>query len=165
MSAAYTTIDGWLSEAEAETLASLAAGLRVLEIGTWHGRSTVAMAVRAELVVTVDHYQGDSGTGKPPKIAKTLVNLDPWLDRVIPIVGSWQDVLPLLDLRRFDLAFADADHSYEQTHDLLSVLKGIPLIAVHDYAWDYPDVVRACTETIGQPSRVVDTLAIFGERT
>jgi hypothetical protein len=49
---------GFLRFDEAECLAALASGQTVLEVGSFLGRSTVAMARTAALVVAVDHHRG-----------------------------------------------------------------------------------------------------------
>src|SRR5262249_28176496 len=47
-------VPGWLSYAEGRALWELARGKRVLELGRFHGRSTVVLAQSAREVVSVD---------------------------------------------------------------------------------------------------------------
>src|SRR5260370_33172975 len=48
---------------EATELARLAAGKTVLEMGAYHGFSTIVLASVAELVYSVDWHQGDEHAG------------------------------------------------------------------------------------------------------
>jgi len=126
--------DGWLGLDEARALARLAKGRTVLEIGAFLGRSTVAMARTATLVVSVDHHRGSAehqpiaGAGAfvpwtidpadPAKIdtaRQFLANLAHYgvRDRVMAVVADASLALPLLAPRSFGLAFVDGGHDYE----------------------------------------------------
>jgi predicted O-methyltransferase YrrM len=153
---------GWLSEAEAEALASLATGKTVLEVGSWLGRSTVAMARTAALVVSVDHHRGslehqaepykdpvlrDPVSGDYSTLRRFVANLEESgvRDRVVPIVAPFASVAPLLE-RIFDFAFIDAQHDYQSVMDDAGlawgcVKHGGPLV-FHDYG-EWSGVVSA----------------------
>lgn len=162
---------GFLDHAEGRALSLLARGKQVLEVGCWKGRSTVCLARTARQVVTVDWFRGDRWTGPAFTLPEAVTNLDRHRirDRVSILAGDARTLLPLLDLRAFDLAFYDGDHSHEETAWALSLLAGarIATIAVHDYEPGndvYEPTVRAvheCQQATGRTLRVVRRLAIL----
>jgi hypothetical protein len=56
-----TDVRGWLTPKEGETLAQLAEGKLVLEIGSYHGLSTICMAQTAKMVHAIDWCRGERG--------------------------------------------------------------------------------------------------------
>jgi hypothetical protein len=153
--------DGFLSQKEADALMDLAAGKTVLEMGAFRGRSTVAMALSAKSVTSVDWHEGAS---EIPQYGSTLEqyrkNIAPY-PNVEPIVGRFEDVLPAMKGREFDLVFVDGEHSKESViRDMKLAIAFKPdVIAVHD--WGLFEVTEGL-ETFGvAPEKVVDTLAIF----
>ena len=93
-------VPGWLSYAEGRSLWELARGKRVLELGRFHGRSTVALAQSAREVVSVDVPNPEQSAG--------------WLDRfgvgdrVVIQCGTFATVVPRLG--EFELVFVDGEH-------------------------------------------------------
>lgn len=142
----WTEVDGWLSVVEGNALRSLAAGKRVLELGTWKGRSTICMAGVAASVMTVDHHEGDHNTGPADTLAEFLDNVERsgMAEKV-----HWRRVdvarCDDLDAASYDLAFVDVEHSISCTALALGValkcLKPGGVIAWHDADW--PDVRSA----------------------
>lgn len=167
----YTIYDisGAVASPECRKLAELATGKVVLEVGSQHGSSTVAMGQVAKQVVAIDWHQGDDHASKMDTIAGFWENLRRYnvLDRVIPLVAKFEDVAALMVPGSFDLGFIDAFHSYEacRGHILLALplLKPDGWFAVHDYGWPpFPGVVKAVDELVGgKPEIVFNTLAIF----
>jgi hypothetical protein len=158
--------DGFLSQREAEALHDLAEGRSVLEMGAFKGRSTVAMALKAKSVTSVDWHQGDIHTvgSRHPHIGSTLAeyrkNIAPY-PNVEPIVGRFEDVLPAMAGREFDMVLVDGQHDLESViRDMNYAISFKPaVIAVHDYGLFE---VTEGLETFGvSPEKVVDTLAIF----
>lgn len=91
-------------------LRELAAGKVALEIGSWVGRSTVALASTAEVVVAVDHHDGPPYDGEGSTLQRFLANLAAReIRNVIPILADSALALPLLG-RVFDVAFIDGAH-------------------------------------------------------
>lgn len=177
---ASTPIPTHLSPEETAALVDLARGKLVLEVGSWLGHSTVAMARVAERVWAVDWHRSDphlewATGGRFDSAHQFLDNLDRAgvRDRVVAVIGRSEEVLPRLVGGRdaeipFDLVFLDGYHSVEQTEmdarNALSVLGPVPgrdqVIAAHDYG------LFGVTEGLhraglGAPDRTAGYLAIF----
>lgn len=132
----WKLIPGWLTECEAEKLAQLAAGRRVLEIGSYCGRSSVVMARTALHVDCVDPFDGRTIDG-----VHTLDEFQRNIERhgvasrVTAHVGTTAECVPQLGV--FNLVFIDGDHSYEAVMQdaahALAHLHPDGLLAFHDY--------------------------------
>lgn len=128
-----------VTPAECDRLAELAAGGRVLEIGSFLGRSTIAMAAVARVVHSIDPHNGG-----PPEQRDTLSGFLSNLarygvrDRVVVHVGVSSQIVPLFRESTFDLVFIDAAHHRPHVdRDLrlaLDCLTAGGVIACHDYA-------------------------------
>ena len=163
---------GWLTNSEAAELAWLAAGKKVLEIGTFCGKSAVAMAPDARQVVCIDPFVGYPGVeGMANTKAEALGNFGRagCLDKIRVAVGTQEEVLPRMDLSDVEFVFYDADHSAPSTARGIRLLyaRGLPetaVIAFHDYHSFDPGVVMAVddwSKPKGLTPRVVDSLAVF----
>lgn len=159
---------GWMSDEELTELQRLAKGKTVLEVGTWKGRSAIAMAQVAERVFCVDHFRGDESTGKAwtlPELLHCATALGV-MNRVHPIVCEWQIALPMLK-HPFGFCLYDADHSEDSTFRAGSMLLSenpnkIP-VAFHDYlGWHSVKLaVDALATRYARSLRIVGTLAIL----
>lgn len=126
---------GWLTDVEAAVLATHAEGRVVLEVGSFAGRSTVALARAARLVVAIDHHRGSpehqpggrafvdgslDRDGLVDSSFQFLQNLTDYgvREKVVPMIGRGLEVLPMLGASQFGLVFIDADHSEEATFQL-----------------------------------------------
>jgi SAM-dependent methyltransferase len=145
-------IPGWLTPLEGATLAALAAGRDVLEIGSWQGRSTVCLARPAKHVTAVDHFRGDAGTGPADGTeAAFRANLDRYgVAGKVTVHACDAAAAPLADAA-FDLAFVDGAHDYASVaRDLAIAARCVRpggVIACHD--WNYPEVRRAAADVLG----------------
>ena len=164
-----SSVEGWLSYHEALYLYSLAAAGpgkgKIVEIGSWKGKSTIILAqgskqARREEVYAIDPHKG--GPDQEAHGYKTLdsekefrrnIEKEQVADHVIPLVMKseeaatrWSDPVRLL--------WIDGDHSYEAVkRDFLLwepfVIPG-GVIALHDtYAWEGP---RRVVEEVILPS-------------
>lgn len=131
---------GSVQHEEAVRLAELAKGLTVLELGSYVGRSTVAMARTARMVYAVDWHRGGHPDYPEQYTLHTFIsNLDNYgmRDRVVPLLGRTADVLPVLRDDSFDFCFIDAAHTYEDAEaDLRQASRLVregARIACHDY--------------------------------
>jgi predicted O-methyltransferase YrrM len=154
-----------LTAAETAELQRLAAGNRCLEVGAAFGYSTVAMALVAEHVFSVDpHIWLNS---RPTFIA----NLRAYgvAERVaMAVPGDSQTTLPQLvnQGERYDLIFIDGDHEDAAVaHDVgwaRKLLAPGGVLACDDYdEVTCPGVRSALDRLLGPPPILVDTLAIY----
>jgi predicted O-methyltransferase YrrM len=150
---------GWLTDAEAECLARLAAGKNVLELGAWLGRSTVTLASTAEHVVSVDWHKGDESAG----FGDTLPGY--WdavrnLDNVTMVVGRFEFVLPLF-APRFALTFVDGAHDHDSVvrDACLAVAVTHGKVVFHDFNQQRVQQAIEKTGIVAVP--LVDSLAVW----
>ncbi len=143
-------IPGWLSLIEAKALAELARGRRVLEIGSYCGRSTVSMAQTALFVHAIDWGRGDKGAGDAWTTPALLDNLGRYgvIDKVTVHVGRSVDCGLA---GGFDLCFIDGAHDYESVEADCKLAKRLVkkqgVIALHD--WYLQDVRKAAKAVFG----------------
>lgn len=169
-------VDGWLSIMEGEKLAELATGKRVLEIGSYCGRSTIYMARTAREVVSVDPHDSRGTPGdKKNTLAEFQANLERYgvREKVKPNVCTVRCFTDGQDLTRpenlFDLIFIDGAHDYESVksniEDALLLLADDGLLAFHDYHMEVnPGVSEAVDELISTGADLLsldDTLAVI----
>jgi len=136
----FHDVYGFLNPAECMVLQRYASGKVCLEVGSFFGKSTVAMAAVAKKVYAVDTFQEDpSNMGTQKDEITTLSGFQENIAEYPNIeyfVGYSQDILPTLSFE-VDLVFIDGDHSYEAVKDdiLLSWprLKMGGMFALHDY--------------------------------
>lgn len=158
-------IPGWLTAKEGQKLAELAAGKRVLEIGSYCGLSTVCMARTAEHVTAVDYFDG-RGTPNPGDTYKLFkANLERY-GVAEKVFGVHPDAhIPFSD---HDIAFIDGAHDYESVaadiRKVLNVLAPDGLIVFHDYKHpSHPGIEQAIDDLLidgGQILSVHDTMAV-----
>lgn len=165
-------VPGWLHPHEGRQLAELSQGKRVLEIGSYCGRSTVCIARRAESVVCIDFFDGRATPNPGSTWDRFCQSLDRYgvRDKVTCIHPESEIPRP-----EYDLAFIDGAHDYDSVvadiHKALEVLKPDGLLAFHDYrkfpnelnsGWD-PGVTSAVDELIESGGEIVSrhhTLAV-----
>lgn len=129
-------VDGWLLEDEGKKLAELAKDKRVLEIGSYCGKSTICLAQTAMEVISIDPHDG-RGTPDPRETFSEFVkNLERYnvRDKVHAYVGTLDDET-LVD--PCDFIFIDGCHDYEAVkadiEHALEVLTTDGVLAFHDY--------------------------------
>lgn len=154
-----------LTELETEVLCSLARDGRVLELGTYRGRSTLALAAVASEVWTVDWHRGAPGMKTPDSLPDYWHNLQEsgLADKVVSLAGRFAQALPRLESRSFDLVFVDgwqdlADARFNLLQASRLVRAG-GTITAHD--WGRGVVDRAAAD-LGFPAPLVhDSLAVW----
>lgn len=175
-------IEGWLTESEGAALYSLARNAKhpIVEIGSWRGRSTTALALgsmdgQSVAVYAVDSFVGVDGSGIPCSPEVLRKNLDQsGINGLVKIIAaSSEEAAPNLP-NDVGLLFIDGGHEYEtimrdfELH-LPRVVHG-GKVAIHDVCDNEPGVVRAVDEVLlNSPSEwrlrtKVDGLAVFERR-
>ena len=155
-----------VSDAEAAKLQELAQDRLVLEMGAHLGFSTVVLAQVATKVHSVDWHRGDASAG-PGDLAAYLGNLrsNGVEDRVVTHLGRFEDVLPLLGLWRFGLAFVDGEHDRGSVNRDISLalprLRAPGWLAIHDYGrFEVAAAVDAWAAARNWKVEVIDHLAV-----
>ena len=137
----YREIQGWLSDREAKALQIIADGCRVVEVGCWKAKSSIAMAATAKSVLTIDHFRGDLYTGLAFTLPEAIENIRKHdSDGKISILiqdffgikeGEMKDMIMLSDV-----LYYDGDHSEQSVRKLTDFVidfDNMPIIAFHDY--------------------------------
>lgn len=157
-----------LSELETLALERWARDGVVLELGAELGYSTLTMARVARQVVSVDWHRGYDGQNRHHDTALGfLYNIKEVRETVIPMIGRFEDVLPLLGAEHFDFVFLDGGHVRDQVIFCIDQCRRLVrpggMVATHDYGHPLcPE--RAVLEEMGiRPTRVIDTLALLGD--
>lgn len=158
-------IEGWLHPDEAAKLAELAAGKRVIEVGSYCGLSTVCMARTAEHVAAVDYFDGRA----TPVPADTLAAFRRNIARhgVAEKVETYHPDA-VVKPPKYDLLFIDGAHDAESVAEdidkYLPYLKSGGLVAFHDYNQPaHPGVTRVVdrfVESGGEMISVTEHLAV-----
>ncbi len=161
----YVPLPGFMPTKELEELVALAAGKVVLEVGCWKGRTAHAMAQTAKHVVTIDHYRGDSYAGPAFTLPETWHNLRKQ-SNIVMIAGSFEKVLPTLNLRAFDILFYDGDHNYAPTKLFFDLVlprcRPDAVLVIDDHNDKYPQVIEAVAEAVSLRNfRLCGSLAIL----
>lgn len=156
-------VAGWLTPWEGKHLAGVAGGVRVLELGGHHGRSTLCMAQVATQVVSVD---SDAASQAVAGEWVRRWGLQGKVRLVNERITENSRYCPPDD--RFEVVFIDSGHDFASVwRDLEVARKHYPfVIAVHDYpdpVW--PEVRHAVDmwATANRWTRVdqVDYLGVF----
>lgn len=169
---AWADIPGWLTPREADHLCTLAArGGTVVEIGTYRGRSAVALGLGCRAagghLTTIDMFSGDpavAGSGPDDQLAayEALEAFGLLQDRTVTVRRERSTDAALAwrvwrglggEVPHIDLLFIDGDHSY--TGVVMDVAAWWPLlrpgatVCFHDHQHGHGDgVVRAVKELI-----------------
>lgn len=173
-------IPGWMSREELEWLAETARHCeRIVEVGSWKGRSTKALARHtAGVVYAVDHWRGSAldepevqremmSRGPDGLYAEFASNLAAELraGKVIPVraessaaVGLLRDAL---GGRLVDLVFIDGDHAFDAAkrdiEDYRPLVSPGGILAGHDYSLAWLGVVDAVDMLVPDRSLVPGT--------
>jgi hypothetical protein len=161
-------VKGWLTESEGHALAQLASNRTVLEVGSYHGRSTICMAQTAVMVHAVDWCIGDESASFGWGLPALGDNLKPYIisGKVILYVGRFSTVAEMLPSEAFDLVFIDGAHDYDSVcSDLRQaqrLIKPDGIWALHD--WNREAVRNAAFDVLrwgdDHPGVKVDLLFI-----
>lgn len=163
-------IQGWMEPEELEWLAATAAGCKwIIEVGSWKGRSTKALAMSTPGVVwAVDTWEGaeterlDSqrealnlGFDIMFGVFKANLAREIALGKVVPVVSESHLAIDEMQGRtggNVDMVFLDGDHEYEAVKRDIELYRALVrpggILCGHDYWHDHPGVVRAVNESV-----------------
>jgi predicted O-methyltransferase YrrM len=156
---------------EIEQLMELAEGKVVLEVGSLLGFSTTCLARTAEVVHAVDPHRGYPDDNPKDTLIPFLANLEYYgvRNKVVPHIGTIQDIAPFLRAGSFDLAFIDISGHYRDTmecmHACIDLIDMAAPMCVHDY--DLPgwpgvkESVDAFVKDSEMDFELVGTLAVI----
>jgi len=144
----YNDIFGYYyTSFEIDKISELAVGREnALEIGAFYGKSTVAIAMNAKRVLSIDpfdcHHSEATKEGNLIRRPDKFNNLPIYLenikgyDNIRYIVGLSKDIVPTLT-ETFDYIYIDGDHSYEGVKLDLELcwplLEKGGILVLHDY--------------------------------
>ena len=165
-------IDGFTKESELEFLCETAATMpdhaSVVEVGSWKGRSTVAICEGLRSGATlwaVDTFAGDpdivevAGPVDQEAVEAEFARNTAGYDCLRVIVAESVDAASRFDAGSLDWVFIDADHSYEAVVADIAAwapkLKPGGLLSGHDYGRaGVTDAVRRSFRAVGQSSSI-----------
>ena len=158
---------GWMSVEELTYLAEAASKSNIIvEVGSWKGRSTIALAANTPgRVIAVDSFLGDPNYAPHAEEIESNGGWE-WLydefqrnlksagvaEKVYPIIGNSVKVATST-YTKFDMIFIDASHDYESVKDDIIAWKPLlregGILCGHDFNEDnWPGVVKAVRELI-----------------
>jgi predicted O-methyltransferase YrrM len=149
----YPDIPTAVTRRESNLIAELTAGKVVLEIGSYLGYSTVWMALNGASVLAIDpHEWMDSRLEYEANVLRSGVG-----SRITTLFLRSDQWTP--DRIRYDAAFIDGDHSYENASFDLRLARRVVRpggwILAHDYTFPgyngggWPGVIQAVDEVLG----------------
>ena len=166
------TVEGWCAKEELEYLAFLAEKSRcILEVGSWKGRSTSALAAHTPgIVVAVDTWRGSVEhqpelQGRPASgVFYAFRENTSRYDNIWPLLANSATAAKIISHSplRFDMIFIDASHDYESVkqdiHAWLPLLAPGGIMCGHDaYRWG----VKLAVKQLIPSYRVVPNTSIW----
>lgn len=161
-------VTGWMQEPEIDQLVVLAAGKRVLEVGSFKGLSAFCMGIVAESVTCVDTFSADASGASQSGEVTTLGAFQAATKRfrnISHFVGTSELAATSPDGPHgtFDLVLIDATHEYDDCKQDIQLwwprVKPGGLLVFHDYghtlnsdgtvAGGFPGVTKAVDEIFG----------------
>jgi len=149
----YLSIDGWLTNAEAEGLAAVASALKpgavVVEIGSWKGKSTwcIAHGLIKGTIHCIDPFNafGEEGSRGIYEQTKGEIDLLEQFNNNLTTVSKSVEILPhkgysheyVGSVENIDFLFIDGDHSIQgcryDYENFANDIKPGGYLAFHDY--------------------------------
>lgn len=164
------TVEGYMSEGELSYLAEVASKCEVIvELGSWKGRSTCALAVNSPGIVLAVDVWGGSFEYWPQNKMNTSV-FGEFLENVKGLENVWPVPMPSLRAASMmgyagfsaDMIFIDATHNHDEVvADIQAwspLLKPGGIFCGHDYGFSgWPDVEVVVKKMIPK-YRVIETI-------
>jgi len=137
----------------------------VIEVGSWHGRSTRSLGDNScGVVYAVDHWKGSEGEGVAHASANNMKGDHAYYEflknnfdliqqgKIIPIrldTENASDFFKEKDIKA-DMIFIDAGHTYDEVikdiENWMPLVKEGGILCGHDYSQDWDGVVKAVDE-------------------
>lgn len=170
-------INGWMRESELRFLAERASyAKRIVEVGSFEGRSTRAMADNTKGTVYAIDPWSDLGyedntrdlacheyrKGRGEEIYKTFQkNLEDHIKSGRVVVHRTE--FHRFDINSPDMIFIDACHEYSKVardihHAIVLLLHDGGLLCGHDYSDHWPEVRRAVNDIFGKDIKTTETI-------
>jgi predicted O-methyltransferase YrrM len=137
--------------------------MRMIEIGSFIGESTIIFAEHFKEVIAIDPFQPDYHKEDPTSRFNFDEVYDEYIRRTSPFPNiktlrlTSDDAVKELDSELYDFIYIDGIHSYEQVKididNYLPLLKPNGIIGGHDYGPHWPGVNKAVNEKFGQPDK------------
>lgn len=175
----FAIVPGFLSLPEAELLYRLALEVpkdgRIVEVGSYQGRSTIALALGAKevgaMVWSIDHHpayeEGDTSYGMSDNQAYYANIAHYEVGDVVKTLNMPSDQAWITWTEEIDLLWIDGSHAYEDVKRDWYLWAGhADVVAMHDTANNYyPGVTKLVAEIIAggewEVSEVVDATTVF----
>jgi glycosyltransferase involved in cell wall biosynthesis len=171
-------IEGWMSPIELNWLYCQAKEIkngRIIEIGSWKGRSTHALLSGAEIsnsrVFAIDHFKGSQDEGDGTNSIGKRENIREQFDKNVKDVNNNLEVIQFDGITatnfftdgQLDMVFIDAGHTYREVcADITwwkNKIKIGGLLCGHDYCDAWPEVKTAVNDMLkGGPDGVIDSI-------
>ncbi len=155
-------LEGWLSPNEGSLLYQLAQRNKelgvVVELGSYHGKSTICLAQGAQnandgKIYAVDAFQGNRYTSAGDFLPKFMQSITSFgvKDFVAPVRGDFTEVSRTWD-KPIRLLFIDGSHQYEEVKRDFNVwerhVSAGGVVAFHD-SLTHPGVAQVIAEALG----------------
>jgi predicted O-methyltransferase YrrM len=137
--------------------------MRMVEIGSFIGESTIIFAEHFNQVIAIDPFQPDYHKEDPTSKFNFDEVYDEYMRRTSPFPNiktlrlTSDSALDVLKDELFDFIYIDGIHTYEQVKididNYLPLLKQGGIIGGHDYGPHWPGVNKAVDEKFGQPDK------------
>lgn len=175
----FRSIEGWLSEDEAQLLETLAKDKECIEVGSYKGKSSVCIAHVAKSLICIDSFSGSTNVAEGiPTDAEyvhatheAFLENTKWYDNIRMIVKTSEEAAKEIPDESVDFIFIDGGHSYtDVTNDIrnyYSKLRVGGIIAFHDFYTDgnLNDVQRAIVDSLGNESEgLVETIIWYRKK-
>jgi len=152
----WNQISGFCFPEEVKELQGFAKDKVCLEMGSFHGKSTIALAEVAKIVYAVDTFRASGNGAEQVKgAAHEFTNLLPFCTNIFGhtniriCIGLSHEIAKTFDDNSFDLIFVDGSHKYEDVlldkKSWWPKLKTGGIMAFHDYK-GFPGVTKAVDE-------------------
>jgi len=137
--------------------------MRMIEIGSFIGESTIIFAEHFKEVIAIDPFQPDYHKEDPTSKFNFDEVYDEYIRRTSPFPNiktlrlTSDDAVKELDSELYDFIYIDGIHTYEQVKididNYLPLLKPNGIIGGHDYGPHWPGVNKAVNEKFGEPDK------------